>query len=74
MYSYLADLSTCLPSLSQETLGCGRPMARAVNWMEPPYSARRSLGESRKKGKVGLGSGVGGSSMILQLSHGIALD
>ena len=49
-------------------------MARAVNWMEPPYSARRSLGEIRKKGKVGLGSGVGGSSMILHLSHGIEMD
>ena len=67
--SCLPVLSICLPSLNHVTWGCGRPMALAVNWMEPPYSARRSLGDSRKKGKVGLGSGVGGSSMILQVFH-----
>ena len=65
LYSHQGVLSICLPSLNQVTMGCGCPIARAVNWMEPPYSARRSLGDSRKKGKVGLGSGVGGSSMIL---------
>ena len=58
-----------MPSLNHVTTGCGRPVARAVNWMEPPYSARRSRGDSTKKGKVGGllgGSGVdGGSSIIL---------